>query len=314
MLYSNELGVLPAVLTGTTIGLLGLYWAIRPTNRLHLSFCAGLACAASAMVYALLNPLLQVSDFSAAHLRDEIANGHLALRATSLIIGFSFCVIFWRVAHEKAPEYSMGADPEKDLRTMTQEARRGIWTLERAAAQGVLFMVILVGLWVLVITSRTSTLIAILNWAFLFIVDDFVMSANYIAHRRVGPPKLDAWKIAGCSLGTVVLFVIILFQEFDRWVGWTVLCFTLLIAMVTLFRAVAPFLAAAASNFGIMPEEDDWRPDEEEGVLIENLKLLRDQGVLTEEELSAKLHLVPLLYEHGHRAHEMATALPEQRS
>lgn len=263
------------------------------------------------MSYALANPLLQIELLSVEHLKQEIASGQLALRASSVLVGVSFFILFWRVSREPVLQLSLGSDPEGDYRQMLREWRRGVWTLERALAQAVLFMIVLVGLWIFVMTERSSVLIALANWLFLFISDDFVMCANYIAYRKAAPPLLDAIKVIVGSLATVVVFLVVLFQEFDRRIAWGSLAFTLLVAVVMLWRTFAPRYAVFLSTFGILPDEEDWRPDEYEEVLVASIEKLQEQGVLTEEEAEAKLRLVPLLYQHGLLAHEIVTTAVE---
>ncbi|WP_432165544.1 hypothetical protein [Streptomyces sp. bgisy031] len=270
----------------------------------------GLAAATFSLCYALTNPLLQAEHLSVRLLRAEIANGHLALRVTSVVVGFSFFLMFWRVSRDPAPRWSMGHAPEEDSRLLEREMRRGIWTLERALAQGVLFMLVLVGLWIFVITEHSSVLISLVNWLFLFISDDFLMCANYISYRKAAPPMLDAVKIVLGSLGTVVVFLVILFQQFDRRIAWGALAFTLMTTAVMLYRAFSPGLWTFASTFGILPEEEDWRPDEDEEVLVSSIRKLEEQGVLTEAEAEKKLRLVPLLYEHGVLAYEIVDTTP----
>jgi hypothetical protein len=270
-----------------------------------LSFAVGVAAAVASLVYALLNPVLQTEHLSAEFLQAEIANGRLALRATSVIAGISFCLLLWRVSREPPPEWTGGSDPEADYRTFLEEAERGKWPPERAAAQGVLFMVVLVGLWIFAVTSRSSTLIAVLNWTFAFIVDDFAMSANYATDRRVAPPFLDAIKIIAGSLTTIVLFLIVLFREYSTWVGWITFSFTLFVAVSALIRAYEPLVRSGISTFGILPDEDDWLSEEEIRSLEDQLRFLRSQGVLTEEELFAKLRLLPKLPRLGTQTHEI---------
>lgn len=305
-MYSYEVGALQSAIAGLAAGTVALPWTFM-RNRLHPLFVVGLAAGVFSMSYALVNPLLQTKLLSVELLRQEIASGHLALRVTSVLVGISFFILFWRVSREPAFQWSWGHDPEGDHRQMEREWRRGAWTLERALAQAVLFMIVLVGLWIFVMTEHSSVLIALVNWLFLFISDDFVMCANYIAYRKAAPPLLDAIKIIAGSLATVVVFLVILFQEFDRRIAWGALAFTLVTTVVMLWRAFSPAWMTFASTFGILPEEEDWRPDEDEEVLVASVEKLREQGVLTGEEAEAKLRLVPLLYEHGLRAREIVT-------
>lgn len=161
-MYSYDVGALPSGVVGLITGLAVLPWTLR-ANRLHPFFAAGLAASTFAFIYALLNPLLQPEHLSVQLLREEIANGHLALRTTSVIIGISFFLMYWRVSREAAPQWSGGTDPEEDYRHFLREMKRGSWTLDRALAQGVLFMIVLVGLWIFVITKHSSVLISLLR-------------------------------------------------------------------------------------------------------------------------------------------------------
>ncbi|MFC8981092.1 hypothetical protein ACFU3J_25595 [Streptomyces sp. NPDC057411] len=309
-MYSYDVGALPSAIAGVAAGIAALPWTFM-RNRLHPLFAVGLAAAAFSMVFALANPLMQGELLTVELLRQEIASGHLALRVTSVLVGISFCILFWRVSRESGFQSSMGHDPEDDHRQFQRERRRGAWTIERALAQAVLFMIVLVGLWIFVMTEHSSVLIALVNWLFLFISDDFVMCANYIAYRRAAPPFLDALKIVAGSLATVVVFLVVLFREYDQRIAWTALAFTLVTVVVMLWRAVTPFLVTGWSTFGILPDEEDWRPYEDPEVLVAGIEKLRDQGVLTEEEAESKLRLVPLLYEHGLHAHEVLTKAAE---
>jgi hypothetical protein len=306
-MYSYGIGVHASAIAGVIAGVVAIPWTLK-ANRLHLSFAVGIAAAVFSIAYSILNPLYQLEHVSVSLLRQEIASGHLALRVTSVVIGISFCILFKRVASEPpASSWTSGTDPDEDYRLYLAEAQRGPWPLDRVAAQGSLFMVVLVGLWAFVITSRSSTITSLVNWSFAFIVDDFAISANYVFYRRVPPAKLDARKIIVGSLATFVLFIVALFQEFGPWAGWTVLVFSLLVVIVAFYRAVAPLLKAGLSTFGIEPIEGEHEgiPDEKEDVLARRLRSLRRHGLLTEEELAIKLRLLSLLYVHGARAQQV---------
>jgi hypothetical protein len=307
-MFSYAVGVVPSAIIGLVTGAICVPWTLRQ-NRLHPSFTVGIAAAAFSVAYSILNLLLQIEHVSVGHLRVEIADGRLALRVTSVVVGVSFCLVLRRLAKEEpVPESSGGADPDLDYRIYLAERRRGPWPMESAAAQGVLFMLVLVGLWAFVITSRSSTVTALMNWSFAFIVDDFAMATNYVAYRRVPPPRLDALKIALGSSFTFALFLVALFQEFASWVGWVTLVFVVIVLLVAIYRRVAPFVRSGMSTWGILPDPDDWRPYTDREILERALGVLAENGVLTEAELAAKLHLVPLLYVHGMKAHEILAA------
>lgn len=94
-------------------------------NRSHPLFAVGLAAAVFSLVFALANPLMQAGLISAELLRREIASGHLAVRVTSVLVGISFFILFWRVSRESGFQWSTGHDPEDDHRQMERERRRG---------------------------------------------------------------------------------------------------------------------------------------------------------------------------------------------
>ncbi|MET7298697.1 hypothetical protein [Embleya sp. NPDC005575] len=84
------------------------------------------------------------------------------------------------------------------------------------------------------------------------------------------------------------------------------MAFTLFVALSAVIRAYEPLVRAGISTFGILPDEDDWLSEEEIRSLEEKLRFLREQRVLTEEELLAKLRLLPTLPRLGTQTHEIA--------
>lgn len=300
-MFSYSVGVIPAAILASIVAVGSFVRLLRGGHRLTPLLALGVGSAAFAAFYAILNAALQISSWSVPLLQAEMTNGRLALRFTSLAVATSYVLLILRALQDAAFKSPGGENPTGALKAAMEENERArSWPLDRAADQGAVFMVALAILWGLTIASRSSVEIALLNWSLAFIVDDFVMAANYRHARGVKPPTFDLIKINVVSLFVIALFIVVAFQEFSLGIAITAtVTIAAILFIIPGMRNFARNVRLIWMNIGIFdwddplddPENARDNADAEEG-----LRKLLELGILSQAEYDAKSRMLEIKY------------------
>ncbi|WP_418001572.1 hypothetical protein ACNO8X_14650 [Mycobacterium sp. PDNC021] len=124
--------------------------------------------------------------------------------------------------------------PYPTVRKYDWEERHKGWPLTSVAEHANVFAIALAMIWSFTLNGKTTLVIALLNWIFAFISDDFLIAASYRRKLGVTPPSFDAWRINLGSLGLVVLMVVASTMEYPRWATWA------MVSVILVFRIIAP--------------------------------------------------------------------------
>src|SRR5215831_17494466 len=252
-MYSSTAGLLPSLVLA---GLALLASLILRSGRLSAFHAIGAGAASFAVSFSILNLAVQAPALTRGLLSQELENGVLVLRVISVTAALAFLRLMIAAAREEG--FSLAGDPygEDDHILYKEQYRRSQWPSEQIASQATVLLLVLCLLWALPLLGRTSLLIALLNWAFAFTADDFFMAASYRVEREVKPPKFDAVLIWSWRTLTLVLFGLVMFQQFSRWVAFLILILVVfLLAQPSLTRGWHTF-KFAFETLGIEPSED----------------------------------------------------------
>jgi hypothetical protein len=252
MSYSVTAGLVPAVVAAG-ISLVVVAWLAGRRGVLSSYHAVGLAAAVFSAAFAVLNVVLQLSVVNRDFLIAEIASGRLALRVTSVVVVVAFAQLLIAMSEDEGLPDPHHYDLHRELDQWFERTKG--WSLATATSQATVLMFALATSWSLTITGKASILVALLNWSFAFISDDFFLAVNYRRKLGVPPPAFDRWRIkAGRWLVTVLLIVTTV-------VEYSGLVASLVVGAVVLFTVVMPVVIwyrqggrLALETIGTVPE------------------------------------------------------------
>jgi hypothetical protein len=268
-MYSSTTGIVPSLVIA---GLALLASLLLRLGRLSAFHAVGAGAAALTASFSLLNLAVQPSAVTIALLSKELEDGTLALRVISITAASAFVRLM--IAGAKEESFFLIGDPYgDDVNTVEKEEyRRRQWPPEQILNQASVLLLILCLLWALPLLSRASLLIALLNWAYAFTVDDFFMAASYRVEREVRPPKIDGVMIWIWRTLTLVLFGLVMFQQFSWWLASLISGFVIFLLAQPSFARAWHLFKYTWETLGIDPFDSDITTVE--GVVI---RLFREQ-------------------------------------
>jgi hypothetical protein len=210
--------------------------------------------------FAITNLLVQIPELNLTWVRDELANGRLALRVTSVICAASFVWLAVQISRLERREAPTGAHPSFysiNEEILERLQREGAWSPERMVARLAIFSITFALVWGLVLADRSSGSIATLNWLLAFVVDDYVLVIAYRIQRQVTPPGLHATRIRLANLAMSALLIVVAFQNLPMWSAWLIIALLIINWTAGRLYSVVTHLLAGYFSIGIMPDDDD---------------------------------------------------------
>lgn len=235
--FSYGAGVMPAVVVASLVCVAAVYTRLaRGSPPFLLALAAGLGSFAGA--YAVLNPLLQITELDGPWFTAEIASGRLALRTASVLVGSAGLGALVQLIRSGPDPFLM--DSVQALSTWHERENR---RLKRVFAhQAFLYTSVMSLLWLMAAQDRTSVPIVALNWLVTFVVDDWAILGHYTRRYYIRPSWRHTVQLQAVNLLIAGLVVVVLISEYDGWVATTggplVLLMFVLVPMLRAFRGV----------------------------------------------------------------------------
>jgi drug/metabolite transporter (DMT)-like permease len=215
MSFSDDRGITYAIAIGLLVGFASQLFIRRNENRLTWLLVIPVSAAGFAISFALINPLSQPTQLTTDWLRDEIANGGLALRASAVTYGLTFLNLVRRVSLTLDPKFEYDEYYWDAAGYAAEDRRMWLWTPERITRESSIFTLVLASLLLFAAGGDDSTVTAMLNWAAAFALKDYSVAAEYRVRDLVTPTTWRSVRIGLPVVGVVVLFVWAAWKEFS---------------------------------------------------------------------------------------------------
>ena len=216
-----EMSVIAAGVVCSVFALLVIRWGRLSVHHLFAAlvtfFVAGLA--AFAVCYPILNLLAQPTGFSILE-SGELQSGVLGLRVSSVLVGAKAGFYLERIVRNVIAYSTVG---------------RVEWQI---LAQFAIYLPALVQLWFAIVIGQRSVAVFVLNWAFFFIVDDWLILMHYYKSKfsQRSMPWSHTARITAFNLLLLAMLPYIIEEEFGTSAGVA----TALILSVLLLIRYAP--------------------------------------------------------------------------
>jgi hypothetical protein len=260
-MYSSTAGLYPSLILAGLAFLASLI-PLHRSARLSTFHAIGAGAASFAAIFSVLNLLVQLDALTRTLLVSDLASGRLALRVISITAAVAFLRL--TVAGAKEADFSIAGDYYGiDVYNVEKQWQKETSPPEQLVGQATVLSLVLCTLWTLTLLNRISLLIAVLNWAFAFTADDFYMAASYRLERKVQPPAFDAVLIWIWRTLTVVLFGLVMFQQFTWWLAGLAIALVVFFLGLLNLGHIVHKLALFFNSWGIIPPEMEasFQPD-----------------------------------------------------
>jgi hypothetical protein len=164
-------------IAGAVAGAAAGLWVSRPRREVTLAAIVGGASVGFAAVFAVANLALQPTAVNRALVEQEVANGRLVLRLTSLIFMVRFFLDLRRIAAEGPLYEYLEGHPDLNVSAVDAEFSERGWRSERVLSRFTLLAGVYATLWALIIAGRTSLELSALSYLLAFVADDFLILA-----------------------------------------------------------------------------------------------------------------------------------------
>lgn len=193
-----------------------------------------------AVVYAIANFLAQTNITAAETVQQEFRTGVIGLRVSSVLIGAKTIL---RLIDNVLTEHTLWIDRlqwgaragYKDLDDLSEVFDRETrnWVV---ISQSGIYLAVITCLWGITIAEVETTTILVLNWAFFFVVDDWIIIATQMEALKGRILAVHRIRIAVFNAILVGLLGYVLFTEF----GWVFASGVSVVLLLLLFWRYMP--------------------------------------------------------------------------
>lgn len=225
-MYMYDVGLVPSLIIGGVAGLIYMFVGfiqIRDVDKFLLNpmidnpIALGLTVFGTSfcLVFAVLNPLVQVDVINFSEVERQLSNGTLVLRLST--IAFTGPILWRAVQFLRDNRDLIGPLRGGDIVIFGGSGVSDRDRKIRDLAQSGIFIAVLFTLWILSAHEVRTTLTAIMAYVFAFFSDDWVIIADYSKELKGRILWSHRMRIRVANILLLVPLAVVATQEFGLW-------------------------------------------------------------------------------------------------